>query len=300
MTLDLQAVEKGHADCECGDGQGEREGGLAMCREPDDALHEIDFHSTKDTGRLFPKRQQGLAQFTLFVGKRSSFLRGTVGRGNVGVACRGKIVFDDGGYGLHEVARFFRFFRDLGCGESEVVENEGRFTAETGHDGVDHVVERLACLLRLQLGERKVFAEVFERDVEVACLDGGFHELDVGNSAFGGPSEIVEQFGAVEVAEGVGDAVGRLGHINAFRHEIFHLGSGPTHKFGKTNHHLATKERHRALIQYSLLKTTGGFVEFLHTSLDICKPLAKVFPFIRVDGARSVVELPLKVAGLMA
>ena len=102
---------------------------------------------------LFLDGQQDFAEGTLGILKLNGALSRTVGCGDVGLASLCKVGFHNLCHAFHKVARLLCLLLYLGCGESEVIENHGRLTAETCYDGVDHVVKRLPCLLCLELGK---------------------------------------------------------------------------------------------------------------------------------------------------
>ena len=131
-----------------------------------------------------------------------------------------QLLLDDAAYGCGHVATLGHLLLHLGSRESEVIEDHQRLTSETGDDGIGHIVNRLTRLRGFQLCELQVLAELVERQTEVLGLYGSLHQLHIVHGTMGGLAQFVEDVGAVQTLEGMGDTVGALCHLDTFIHHL--------------------------------------------------------------------------------
>ena len=94
-----------------------------------------------------------------------------------------ELLVDDLSDSLSHGGTALHLLGELCSTDTEVVEDHLGLATETRHYGVGEVVDALAGLGSLQLGELQIFAEVFQRDPEIVGLYSSLHQLKVGHGA---------------------------------------------------------------------------------------------------------------------
>ena len=129
-----------------------------MLYTPGNETDGVQLHICIGIIPLFLEREDFVSQSLLGVLQFYRLLGCPVGCADIGLSCFGKLGIYNLCHSLHEVARLLGLLRDFCCRDTQVIEDQRRFAAETGHDAVGHVVYRLTRLLRLQLGKLQILA----------------------------------------------------------------------------------------------------------------------------------------------
>ena len=191
-----------------------------MLYTPGDETDGVQLHICIGIVPLFLERKDFVSQSLLGVLQFYRLLCCPVGCAYIGFSCRSQLGIYNLCHSLHKVARLLGLLRDFCCRDTQVIEDQRRFTAETGHDAVGHVVYRLACLLRLQLSKLQILAQIFQRNAEVLSLYGSRHQLNVIHGPLSCLAEIIQQSLLVQTVECPGYTICLLCHLKTAINEL--------------------------------------------------------------------------------
>ena len=191
-----------------------------MLYTPGNETDGVQLHICIGIIPLFLEREDFVSQSLLGVLQFYRLLGCPVGCADIGLSCFGKLGIYNLCHSLHEVARLLGLLRDFCCRDTQVIEDQRRFAAETGHDAVGHVVYRLTRLLRLQLGKLQIPAQVFQRNAEIVSLYGSRHQLNIVYGSLGCLAEIIQQAFLVQVIECLCHTIGLLCHLKTAINEL--------------------------------------------------------------------------------
>ena len=199
-----------------------------MLYTPGNETDGVQLHICIGIIPLFLEREDFVSQSLLGVLQFYRLLGCPVGCADIGLSCRSQLGIYNLCHSLHEVARLLGLLRDFCCRDTQVIEDQRRFAAETGHDAVGHVVYRLTRLLRLQLCKLQILAQIFQRNAEIVSLYGSRHQLNIVYGSLGCLAEIIQQVRVIHGIKSLGNTICLFCHLYAspgrFQYEIFQFG----------------------------------------------------------------------------
>ena len=191
-----------------------------MLYAPGNETDGVQLHICIGIVPLFLEREDFVSQSLLGVLQFYRLLGCPVGCADIGLSCRSQLGIYNLCHSLHEVARLLGLLRDFCCRDSQVIEDQRRFAAETCHDAVGHVVYRLSSLLCLQLCKLQILAQIFQRNAEIVSLYGSRHQLNIVYGSLGCLAEIIQKAFLVQVFECLGHTIGLLCHLETAINEL--------------------------------------------------------------------------------
>ena len=213
-----------------------------MLYTPGNETDGVQLHICIGIIPLFLEREDFVSQSLLGVLQFYRLLGCPVGCADIGLSCRSQLGIYNLCHSLHEVARLLGLLRDFCCRDTQVIEDQRRFSAETGHDAVGHVVYRLTRLLGFQLCKLQILAQIFQRNAEIVSLYGSRHQLNIVYGSLGCLTKILQEVRLIHILESLGHTIGGFCHlqatINKFLDGIFETLCVTTKEFCCLGHHV--------------------------------------------------------------